>query len=360
MVIKSIKLENYRNYEALNLEFDRGTNIFYGDNAQGKTNILEALYVSSTTKSHRSSRDSEMILFEQEEAHIRTDVDKREISYRIDMHLKKHKSKGIAINGIPIKKANELFGIVNIVFFSPEDLSIIKNSPQVRRRFMDSELCQLNKIYLYHLSRYNKVLENRNKLLKDIYFRPDLKETLCIWDEQLVEYGRIIVEKRKEFIECLNEIIYDIHLKLSGKKEHLRLQYVPNTEKDNLESEIKNNHERDISRKMTLSGPHRDDLCFYINDVNIHKYGSQGQQRTSALSLKMAEIELVKQLIQDTPILLLDDVLSELDSNRQNQLLDSIGNIQTFITCTGLDDFINKRFEINKVFQVKHGTVSCE
>lgn len=360
MVIKSIKLENYRNYETLNLEFDRGTNIFYGDNAQGKTNILEALYVSSTTKSHRSSRDSEMILFEQEEAHIRTDVDKREISYRIDMHLKKHKSKGIAINGIPIKKANELFGIVNIVFFSPEDLSIIKNSPQVRRRFMDSELCQLNKIYLYHLSRYNKVLENRNKLLKDIYFRPDLKETLCIWDEQLVEYGRIIVEKRKEFIECLNEIIYDIHLKLSGEKEHLRLQYVPNTEKDNLESEIKNNHERDISRKMTLSGPHRDDLCFYINDVNIHKYGSQGQQRTSALSLKMAEIELVKQLIQDTPILLLDDVLSELDSNRQNQLLDSIGNIQTFITCTGLDDFINKRFEINKVFQVKHGTVSCE
>lgn len=360
MVIKSIKLENYRNYEALNLEFDRGTNIFYGDNAQGKTNILEALYVSSTTKSHRSSRDSEMILFEREEAHIRTDVDKRDISYRIDMHLKQHKSKGIAINGIPIKKANELFGIVNIVFFSPEDLSIIKNSPQVRRRFMDSELCQLNKIYLYHLSKYNKVLENRNKLLKDIYFRPDLKETLFIWDEQLIEYGRIIVEKRKEFIDCLNEIIYDIHLKLSGGKEHLRLQYVPNTEKDNLESEIKNNHERDISRKMTLSGPHRDDLCFYINDVNIHKYGSQGQQRTSALSLKMAEIELVKQLIQDTPILLLDDVLSELDSNRQNQLLDSIGNIQTFITCTGLDDFINKRFEINKVFQVKHGIVSCE
>lgn len=360
MVINSIKLENYRNYETLNLEFDRGTNIFYGDNAQGKTNILEALYLSSTTKSHRSSRDSEMILFEREEAHIRMDVDKRNVSYRIDMHLKQHKSKGIAINGIPIKKANELFGIVNIVFFSPEDLSIIKNSPQMRRRFMNSELCQLNKIYLYHLSKYNKVLENRNKLLKDIYFRPDLKETLFIWDEQLIEYGRMIVEKRQEFIDSLNEIIYDIHLKLSGGREHLRLQYVPNTEKDALEQEIKNNHERDISRKMTLSGPHRDDLCFYINDINIHKYGSQGQQRTSALSLKMAEIELVKQLIQDTPVLLLDDVLSELDSSRQNQLLDSIRNIQTFITCTGLDDFINKRFEINKVFQVRHGTVSCQ
>ncbi len=358
MIIKSIKLENYRNYEALDLEFDSGTNIFYGDNAQGKTNILEALYVSSTTKSHRGSKDKEMILFDREEAHIRTDVEKKEAFYRVDMHLKQHKSKGIAVNGVHLKKANELFGVLNIVFFSPEDLSIIKNSPQVRRRFIDSELCQLNKIYLYQLTNYNKVLDNRNKLLKDIYFRPDLKETLFLWDEQLIEYGREIIKKRQEFINHINDIVHDIHYKLSGEKEHLYIKYVPNTEIDVLEEEVKNNHERDISRKMTISGPHRDDLCFYINGINIHKFGSQGQQRTSSLSLKMAEIELVKQVIHDTPVLLLDDVLSELDSSRQNHLLNSIGNIQTFITCTGLDDFVNNRFEINKVFKVTRGTVS--
>ncbi len=358
MIIKSIKLENYRNYEALDLEFDSGTNIFYGDNAQGKTNILEAMYVSSTTKSHRGSKDKEMIFFDREEGHIRTDVEKKDASYRIDMHLKQYKSKGIAVNGVRLKKANELFGVLNIIFFSPEDLSIIKNSPQVRRRFMDSELCQLNKVYLYQLTNYNKVLDNRNKLLKDIYFRPDLKETLFLWDEQLIQYGREIIKKRQEFINHINDIVHDIHYKLSGEKEHLYIKYVPNTEIQALEEEIKNSHERDISRKMTVSGPHRDDLCFYINDINIHKFGSQGQHRTSALSLKMAEIELVKQIIHDTPVLLLDDVLSELDSSRQNHLLDSIGNIQTFITCTGLDDFVNDRFEINKVFKVTRGTVS--
>lgn len=360
MIIESVKLKNYRNYEMLDLQFDRGTNIFYGDNAQGKTNILEALYVSGTTKSHRSSRDGEMIQFHQEEAHIQVDVKKREIKYRIDMHLKQHKSKGIAINGVSIKKASELFGIVNIIFFSPEDLSIIKSAPQIRRKFMDSELCQLNKQYLYHLTNYNKVLNNRNKLLKDIYFRPDLKETLFLWDEQLVEYGRKIIKKRQEFIDCLNEIVADIHFRLSGGREQLRIDYKPNTKEEMLEAAIKDNHEMDLSRKMTLFGPHRDDLCFYINDMNIHKFGSQGQQRTAALSLKMAEIELVKNFIKDTPILLLDDVLSELDSNRQNELLNSISDIQTFITCTGLDEFVNNRFNINKVFQVHLGSVAVE
>ena len=360
MIIESVKLKNYRNYEMLDLKFDRGTNIFYGNNAQGKTNILEAIYVSGTTKSHRSSRDGEMIRFDEEEAHIQTNVEKQEINYRIDMHLKQHKSKGIAINGVSIKKASQLFGIVNIIFFSPEDLSIIKDAPQVRRKFMDSELCQLNKSYLYHLTNYNKVLNNRNKLLKDIYFRPDLKETLFLWDEQLIEYGSKIIEKRQEFINWLNEIITEIHFRLSGGREQLRIEYVPNTKKEMLEDVVKGNHEADLSRKMTLFGPHRDDLCFYVNDINIHKFGSQGQQRTAALSLKMAEIELVKDFIKDTPVLLLDDVLSELDSHRQNELLNSISDIQTFITCTGLDEFVNNRFEINKVFQVHHGNVMVE
>lgn len=360
MIIESVKLKNYRNYEILDLQFDKGINIFYGENAQGKTNILEALYVSGTTKSHRSSRDGEIIRFLEEEAHIQTNVRKQDLSYRVDMHLKQYKSKGIAINGVSIKKASQLFGIVNIIFFSPEDLSIIKSSPQIRRKFMDSELCQLNKQYLYHLTNYNKVLNNRNKLLKDIYFRPDLKETLFLWDEQLITYGSEIIEKRQKFVESLNEIVADIHFRLSGGREHLRITYVPNVEKEVFEDTVKKNREVDLSRKMTLSGPHRDDLCFYVNDINIHKFGSQGQQRTAALSLKMAEIELVKNFIKDTPVLLLDDVLSELDSNRQNELLNSISNIQTFITCTGLDEFVNNRFEIDKVFKVHRGNVTVE
>jgi DNA replication and repair protein RecF len=287
-------------------------------------------------------------------------ISRQELSYRIDMHLKQRKSKGIAINGVSIKKASELFGIVNIIFFSPEDLSIIKSSPQVRRKFMDSELCQLNKQYLYNLSNYNKVLNNRNKLLKDIFFRPELKETLFLWDEQMIEYGRNIIKKRREFVYRLNELVKEIHIKLSGGRERLSIEYVPNTTEEMLESAIKNGHDADLRRKMTLSGPHRDDLCFYINDTNIHKFGSQGQQRTAALSLKMAEIELVKEFIKDTPVLLLDDVLSELDSNRQNHLLNSISNLQTFITCTGLDEFVNNRFEVNKVFKVCHGNAAVE
>ncbi len=357
MIIESIELHNFRNYENLNLKFDSGTNIFYGDNAQGKTNILESVYVSSTTKSHKGSKDREMIRFGEEESHIRTVVRKGDLTYRIDMHLRQNKTKAIAINGVPIRKASELFGIVNIIFFSPEDLSIIKSSPQVRRRFMDAELCQLDKMYLHNLSNYNKVLLNRNKLLKDISFNPALKDTLFVWDEQLVKYGIQIIERRNKFIDDLNVILKYIHFKLSGGKEDLYIKYVPSVESENFQKEIKNNTANDIFRKMTTCGPHRDDLCFYINDMDIHKFGSQGQQRTSALSLKMAEIELVKQVIHDMPILLLDDVLSELDKNRQNQLLNSIDHVQTLITCTGLDEFVNDRFRIDKINKVVNGTV---
>ncbi len=190
MIIRSIELRNFRNYENLDIEFDEGTNILYGDNAQGKTNILEAAYMSGTTKSHKGSRDKEMIRFEQNEAHIRTVVEKNEKQFQIDMHLRRNGSKGVAINKIPIKKASELFGILNIVFFSPEDLNIIKNGPAERRRFIDLELCQLDKLYLSDLANYNKVLNQRNRLLKDIAYRQDLLDTLSVWDTQLVEYGR--------------------------------------------------------------------------------------------------------------------------------------------------------------------------
>lgn len=359
MIIKSIELADYRNYDSLTMEFCEGTNILYGDNAQGKTNILEAIYVASTTKSHKGSKDKDIVNFDKEEAHIRTYIEKEGVNTRIDMHLRKSKSKGIAIDGQKIKKAADLLGLCNVVFFSPEDLGIIKNGPSERRRFVDMELCQLDNFYLYNLNNYNKIINQRNKLLKDMYMNPQLKETLNIWDMQLVSYGSKIIERRKLFVKQLNEIIYDIHKKLSGGKEELTIKYEPDVNIDEFEQKLKYSQDRDIKTKMTSVGPHRDDFCFLVGDTDIRKFGSQGQQRTAALSLKLSEIELVKKITKDTPILLLDDVLSELDSNRQNYLLNSIGDIQTIITCTGLEEFVNNRFEIDRVFKVANGEVTC-
>ena len=357
MIIKSIELSNFRNYESLNIQFDSGTNILYGDNAQGKTNILEAAYLSGTTKSHKSSKDKEMIRFNCEESHIRTIVEKNDKEYQIDMHLRSRGSKGVAVNKIPIKKASELFGILNIVFFSPEDLNIIKEGPAERRRFLDSELCQLDKLYLSDLAKYNKILNQRNKLLKDISFRPDLMETLSVWDIQLVETGKRIIQRRKIFIEELNEIIGQIHSNISGGKEHLILKYEPNIDDIFFGDELINAKQKDLKLCQTTVGPHRDDMLFSVDGIDIRKFGSQGQQRTSALSLKLSEIEIVKKSIHSTPVLLLDDVLSELDNSRQNYLLNSISDIQTIITCTGLEEFVKNRFEINKVFKIVNGKV---
>ena len=362
VVIDSLDLKNYRNYDILDMNFDKNVNIIYGDNAQGKTNILESIYMCATSRSHRGSKDKEMIRFGESESHIKANVLKNNINYRIDMHLKGNKAKGIAINGIPIKKAVDLFGIIQIVLFSPEDLNIIKNGPSERRRFMDMELSQLDKIYLSNLVNYNKVLNQRNKLLKDIAFSPSeqLMQTLDIWDMQLVMYGSLIIKGRKSFIEKINTIISDIHSRLTGGIENIKVCYVPDVDVNDFEEEVRNSRQKDIKYKVTGKGPHKDDLIFLINDNDVRKYGSQGQQRTAALSLKLSEIELVKLVIKDTPVLLLDDVLSELDSNRQNFLINSIGDIQTIVTCTGLEEFINNRMNINKIFKVTDGHVVNE
>ena len=343
MYIKSLELKNYRNYESLCINISPGTNILYGDNAQGKTNILEALYLAGTTKSHRGSKDREIIQFDREEAHIRMMVERNGSTHKIDMHLKKNKSKGIAIDGVPIRKASELFGIVNIVFFSPEDLNIIKNGPAERRRFLDSEICQLSRLYMIELANYNKVVAQRNKLLKEISFSGRMADTLEIWDEQMVRYGTSIISERKKFISRLNEQIL--------------ITYEPNVSEEGFSEELKAGRERDLRFGQSYTGPHRDDFCVRVNDIDIRKYGSQGQQRTAALSLKLAEIRLVEEEIHDTPVLLLDDVLSELDGSRQNYLLQSIHSIQTLITCTGLDEFVENHFEANSVFQVVEGSV---
>ena len=330
MIIESIELKNYRNYDKLHMDFSHGTNILYGDNAQGKTNILEAIYVCATTKSHRGSKDKEIIQFDRDESHIKLNVRKRDVPYRIDMHLKKNRAKGVAVNGVPIKKASELFGIVNVVFFSPEDLNLIKNGPAERRRFIDLELCQLNKLYVHSLVQYNKIVTQRNKLLKDIMFRPDYEETLDIWDMQLVQYGREVIRCREAFVGQLNDLIGGIHRQLSGEKESLHISYEPNVTVDMFEDTLRKSRPSDL------------------------------KQRTAALSLKLAEIELVKKIVNDYPILLLDDVLSELDGSRQNHLLSGINHIQTMITCTGLEDFVNNRFRIDKIFKVVSGEVYSE
>ena len=325
-----------------------------------KTNILESVYIGGTTKSHKGSKDRRNhYVLREEESHIRMMVQKDE-SVDTDRHASsnKNKAKGVAINGITDQKSvRELFGIVNLVFFSPEDLNIIKNGPGERRRFMDLELCQLDQIYLTDLAGYNHIVNQRNRLLKDLYQNPSLRETLEIWDIQMLQYGKKIIEKRRDFVRDLNDVIQDIHRNLTGGEEHLEVIYEPSTESECFEETLKKNRERDMRMKMTSAGPHRDDLCFMVNGIDIRKFGSQGQQRTAALSLKLSEIYLVKEKIKDTPILLLDDVLSELDSNRQTYLLDSIHDIQTLITCTGLDDFVSHQFHINKVFKVVKGEV---
>lgn len=357
MEIKSLQLQNFRNYPELLIEFDEKTNIIYGDNAQGKTNILEAIYLSSTSRSHKGAKDKEMIRFGEDESHIKMMIRRKGIDHRVDMHLRKSKSKGIAIDGVSIRKASELFGLINVIIFSPEDLSMVKNGPSERRRFMDMELCQLDKLYISDLANYNKVLADRNRMLKELWIKPEYEEILPIYDVKLVNYGKHIIESRAEFISRLNEIVREIHFSLTGGREELVLSYEPNVQAERFADELAKGGERDRQQKVTLTGPHRDDICFLSNGIDLRRYGSQGQQRSAALSLKLAEIELVKSLSQEYPVLLLDDVLSELDSSRQENLLGRINHIQTIMTCTGLDEFVKNRFAINKIFHVMDNKV---
>ncbi|WP_415982255.1 DNA replication/repair protein RecF [Anaerostipes caccae] len=360
MYIQSLELKNYRNYDRLIIEFSSGTNILYGDNAQGKTNILEAVYLGATTKSHRGSKDKEIIRFGENESHIRIHLMKQDIGHQIDMHLKKSRTKGAAIDRIPNKRSSDLLGFVPVIFFSPEDLSIIKNGPSERRKFLDIELSQLEKMYLHQLSSYNRVMAQRNNLLKQLAYQRELLDTLDSWDLQLVKYGSEVIRYRQKFIEDLNEIIREIHKNLTGKKEKIVLKYDYSVNYDEFLTVLQRKREIDLKYASTGAGPHRDDIEFLVNGIDIRKFGSQGQQRTAALSLKLAQIELVKRQTGETPILLLDDVLSELDSSRKNYLLDSIKDIQTLITCTGLEEFINSHLQIDKMFQVKSGKIVRE
>ena len=357
MVIELLDLLNFRNYERQTIILKEGVNIFYGKNAQGKTNILEAVYLAGTSRSHKGSKDREMIRKGEEESHIRMDVRRQGIPHRIDIHLKKNRSKGIAIDQIPVRRASDLFGLVSLVFFSPEDLNIIKNGPSARRKFMNFELCQIDKVYLGMLGDYSRCLMQRNKLLRDMNGDPERSGELDIWDMQLVRFGEAIIQRRADFIASLSEKTASIHRNLSGGTEKLVLRYEPNASAASFAVDLALSRERDLRFMETHTGPHRDDVAVFINDMDTRIYGSQGQQRSAALSLKLAEIEMIRETTGDTPVLLLDDVMSELDSDRQNHLLKSISGTQTLITCTGLDDFVQRSFQADSVFHVDGGRI---
>lgn len=363
MVIKTLSLKDFRNYEAELFEFSEGVNVLYGNNGQGKTNVLEAISLACTTKSHRKARDEEIIQFGKDESHITLGMVKREIDVRIDMHLRRKMKKAVSINSQLIRRSSELLGLANIVFFSPEDLNLVKNGPSERRRFIDLEACQLDRLYMDDLINYNKCLLQRNHLLKNTrmsHIDDTVSASLDVWDDKMSRHAIGLINSREKFVQQLNEIINPIHKSLTGSNEEIRLEYSPDTSKEEYKARLEKTRDKDLKVASTTIGPHRDDIIFLLNGMNLRKYGSQGQQRTVSLALKLSEIELVKRHAKDNPVLLLDDVLSELDSKRQKYLLQVIGNIQTVMTCTGLDEFVKNNFDIDKVFLIEHGSISLK
>jgi len=357
MVIKSLKLKNYRNYSDQKVLFFEGLNVLTGVNASGKTNLLEALYLAGIGKSPRTVTDKDLIMWGEDFLYLEVIVKKKYHTHKIEIHIDNRTNKRIAIDGNPILKIGELMGVLNIVFFSPDEMKMIKESPKERRRFMDISLSQQKKVYFYALQRYNRILEQRNKLLKNTKSLEGLKEMLTVWDIQLSEAGADIILKRVEFINKLNIHAKNRHNSLTGGKEILNLSYESDSWGEDRE-EIKSSllkkltveREKDYNLKYTSSGPHRDDIKIAVNDIDVRKFGSQGQQRSAALSLKLAEINHFEEETGEKPVMLLDDVLSELDAERQNQLIKSTQDIQTVLTCTEYDiqGTQPKIFEINK------------
>ncbi|MGN0710221.1 MAG: DNA replication/repair protein RecF [Anaerovoracaceae bacterium] len=361
MYIKSLELQDFRNYEKLNIDFHPNVNLVLGNNAQGKTNLIEAIYLSSLGKSFRTSNDTEMIRFGSKFFRIKVEAEKKNEEISVEMAVSKE-SKAVKLNGRKIKKISELLEHVYIVVFSPEDLKIVKEEPEKRRRFVDRELSQIKPVYFNNLTRYKKVLLQRNAMLKELSPKMSLLE---VWDAELVEYGSRIILQRDEFIKKLNRISREIHSGITNGKEKLQIQYEANIpvmktldeQKEIFDEKIKSNIEKDLTRRTTTSGIHRDDLKITVNGIDIRKYGSQGQQRTAALSLKLAEIMLIKEETDEDCILLLDDVLSELDEERQNYLINSLSDIQLFITSAELSERVKQTLPQGKTFFVSNGKI---
>ena len=372
MYIKRVLLQNFRNYSQLNAEFFDGINVIEGKNAQGKTNLLEAIFFCCIGKSLRASREKEIIKFGEDSARVKIEVQKSYKTTEVYLLFSKLAKKTIKIDGIPIKRIGELFGELNAVYFSPDELRLIKDAPEDRRRFMDIHISQTSKQYFYYLGRYEKILANRNKLLKEVKHVNLLKDTLPIWDSQLLDIGAKLVYMRVRFIENLSPFAQKAHTYLTTNAEELKLEYsgisaesgakFESLEKaltairEEMSKKLAKSIDKDIKLGYTTVGPHRDDIKIFVNGIDIRSFGSQGQQRTVALSLKLAELEIMKEETGEMPILLLDDVLSELDSSRRERLLKFCAKTQTFITGT---DF-PKDLKNAKYFKVEKATISSQ
>lgn len=369
MNIERLQLTDYRNYESLTLDFSNKINVFIGENAQGKTNVMESIYVLAMAKSHRTANDKELIRWDVDYGKIEGVVNKRYGSVPIELTISKKGKKG-KINHLEQSKLSNYIGQMNVVMFAPEDLNIVKGSPQIRRRFIDMEIGQISPVYLHDLLTFQKILKQRNHLLKNNQGKASLASDVMfdIYTEQYVQAAVQIIQKRFQFMELLQAWAEPIHFGISRGLEKLIIKYRPvsgmeanwsaQQMMEYLTKKLEEVKQREIERGVTLIGPHRDDLQFFVNEYDVQTYGSQGQQRTTALSLKLAEIELIKQETKETPILLLDDVLSELDDYRQSHLLNTIqGEVQTFVTTTSVEGIHHETIQHAKLFHVKQGAI---
>ncbi|MCA1054878.1 DNA replication/repair protein RecF [Rossellomorea aquimaris] len=368
MYIEQLELKNYRNYESIEVDFENKVNVILGENAQGKTNIMESIYVLAMAKSHRTSNDKDLIRWDEEYAKIKGRIQKHNGGLPLELVLSK-KGKKAKCNHLEQQKLSQYVGNMNVVMFAPEDLHLVKGSPQVRRRFIDMEIGQVSPVYLHDISLYQKILQQRNHYLKLLQTRKQTDQTMLdVLTEQFIEVAVKIVKKRFEFVQLLESWAKPIHSGISRNLETLEILYKPSLDVSDdqewskmvevYERKFEGIREREIDRGVTLSGPHRDDLQFIVNGRDVQTFGSQGQQRTTALSVKLAEIELIHSEIKEYPILLLDDVLSELDDYRQSHLLNTIqGKVQTFVTTTNVDGIDHRTLNEATTFEVEAGTM---
>lgn len=368
MYLKNIQIKNFRNYASEELTFDSNMNVIIGENAQGKTNLLEAIYLLAFTKSYRTANDRELVKWEEEFARIQAELVKKDdqlVPLELVYH---HQGKKAKINHLEQSRLSEYIGHMNVVMFAPEDLSLVKGSPQIRRRFIDMELGQIEPMYVYHLTQYQKILKQRNHVLKQLQQRETDPAVLHVLTEQLVQHAAVILKKRYFFLDLLKKWALPIHKEISRGLEELDIEYQPSihvTAEDSKEQIIEKmtaayekNEANERYRGTTLIGPHRDDLQLFINERDVKQFASQGQQRTTALSLKLAEIDLIYHQIREYPILLLDDVLSELDDFRQSHLLSAIqGKVQTFVTTTTVDGIDHETMKEASVYSVANGAL---
>lgn len=371
MILKNLTLKNFRNYEKLTVEFSDGVNVLIGENAQGKTNLLEAIYVLALTKSHRSSNDKELISWKSTEASVSGRVKKTVDEVPLELIFSKN-GKQAKVNHLEQARLSQYVGQLNVILFAPEDLSIVKGAPALRRHFMDMEFGQMSSKYLYNSGQYRQILKQRNQYLKQLQLRrANDRVYLQVLSDQLSAYGAEIIIARNTFLEKLQKWANEVHQVISNEREILTFHYATQVklEESSTVEEIyqqliqlyADNEQREIDQGSTQFGPQRDDLQFMVNGKNVQTFGSQGQQRTTALSVKLAEIDLMKETTGEYPVLLLDDVLSELDDQRQTQLLAAIQNkVQTFLTTTSLSGVARQLINEPTIFRIDKGTVTKE